>query len=139
MRASRLTAIIFYVTHVARSAAFYRDSLGAAPLFDYGDADSFLALRLGDVEIHLHARQQVDPRLASTWPPEAAFHGAGIALQIHASDLARRRQLIERAGGQILQEASRQPWGAIEMLVADPDGYCILLWEGQKDLDIQTW
>ena len=138
MPVSRLTAVVFYVSQVARSAAFYRDSLGAAPLFDYGDADVFLALRLGDVEIHLHAAQAADDHLASTWPAGAAS-GVGVALHIHASNLARRSQLIQRAGGRVLQEASLQPWGTIEMVAADPDGYRLLLWEGQKALDIQTW
>lgn len=138
MPVSRLTAVILYVTQVAASAAFYRDCLGAAPLFDYGDADAFLALRLGDVEIHLHAAPAPDDHLASTWPAGAAG-GVGIALHIHATDLARRGQLIQRAGGRVLQEASLQPWGTIEMVAADPDGYRFLLWEGQKGLDIQTW
>ena len=138
MPVSRLTAVVLYVAHVAASAAFYRDSLGAAPLFDYGEADAFQALRLGDIEIHLHTAPAADDQLASTWPAGAAG-GVGVALHIHASDLARRGQLIQRAGGRVLQEASLQPWGTIELIAADPDGYRLLLWEGQKGLDIQTW
>ena len=138
MPVPRLTAIVLHVTHVASSAAFYRDCLGAVSLFDYGDTDTFLALRLSDVEIHLHAAQAATEQLASTWPVGAA-NGVGVALHIHASDLTRLSSLIQRAGGQVLQEASPQPWGTIEMVVADPDGFCLLLWEGQHSPNIQTW
>ena len=65
MPVPRLTAIVLHVTHVASSAAFYRDCLGAVSLFDYGDTDTFLALRLSDVEIHLHAAQAATEQLAS--------------------------------------------------------------------------
>ena len=131
MPVSRLTAVVFYVSQVARSAAFYRDSLGAAPLLDYGDADVFLALRLGDVEIHLHAAQAADDHLASTWPAGAAS-GVGVALHIHASNLARRSQLIQRAGGRVLQEASPVSYTHLRAHETVLDLVCRLLLEKKK-------
>jgi predicted enzyme related to lactoylglutathione lyase len=68
-------------------------------------------------------------RPSSPQPPPA--HGMALWLQVREL-AATRRELGER-GVRILREPRREPWGLLEMWIADPDGVRICIVEVPAD------
>jgi catechol 2,3-dioxygenase-like lactoylglutathione lyase family enzyme len=105
----------------ARSHRFYRDTLGLAVYRQFGSPDApGLMFFLGNGLLEVSGRA-TDPA------------GDGISLWIQVRDVhAEHRHLVE-AGVTILREPRREPWGLVEMWVADPDGVRIVLVEIPDD------
>lgn len=138
MPVPRLTAVALYVESVRRSAAFYHSALSAADLVGATPIGDYAVLRLGDVELHLY-----DSALSSAelhLPEEITGpKGLGTALYLHVPNLTKAAAAVQRAGGQVLNGPAEQPWGARELLVADPDGYRLVLWQSSVNADLPTW
>jgi predicted enzyme related to lactoylglutathione lyase len=52
-----------------------------------------------------------------------------VALWLQVRDLAAARQKLGERGVPILREPRREPWGLLEMWIADPDGLRICIVE----------
>ena len=117
----RISLITLAVRDLAVSRRFYVDGLGWEPFLD---VDDVLMLRVGE---HL---------LLSLWASESfttevgqSTLGTGIApitLAHNVSSDAEVDAVLEelaRAGGQIVELATRREWGGYSGYAADPDGY----------------
>ena len=101
---------LLHPTDPERSRVFYRDTLGLAI---YRGPERGTVFFLGGGFLELSGR--------------AASPGHGV-VAAGARAAAARRELGER-GVQILREPRREPWGLLEMWIADPDGVRICLVE----------
>ena len=100
-----------------RSRRFYRDTLGLAVYREFGDRDDpGLVFFLGGG--YLEISGVGDGTTARNF-----------ALWIQVRDLAAERRRLQAAGVEILREPEREPWGLLEMWIADPDGLRIVLVE----------
>lgn len=118
-----LSHLILDVHDVGRSLGFYRDLL-ALPVVreDWFEGHRLAYLNTGPTEILL-VQQPEDPEL----PPDARSNG--VLLKFSVDNLV---ELAERARSQevaILRGLEGEPTGERSMLVADPDGYAVLLSE----------
>ena len=104
------SATIFVVTDVVRSVEHYRDVLGFAMEFTYGEPMSFAGVERDGVVIHL----------------EAASHtkrqpGCG-ALNIFVTDVDALYQELKSRGATTLGEPKNYPWGMRNFGIQDLDG-----------------
>ncbi|TSD95117.1 VOC family protein [Skermania sp. ID1734] len=98
---------------------FYRDTLGLAIAREYPGGTVFFAGQ-GLVEIAGHG--QTDG--------SSTFSGA-IWLQVR--DIGEAQNELASKGVAIVREARREPWGLVEMWIADPDGVSIVVVEVPAD------
>ena len=101
---------------LARSQAFYRDTLGLAVAREFGPPDHpgvvfFLGNGLLEVSGH------------SADPPR------GLALWLQVRDVEGEHARLRSAGVVVRRPPQREPWGLVEMWVEDPDGVAIVLVE----------
>ena len=104
----------------ARSHAFYGDVLGLAVYREFGPPEHpgvvyFLGNGLLEVSGH------------SDRPP------AGLELWLQVRDAAVEHRRLAGAGVTIIRPPRREPWGLVEMWIADPDGVRIALVEIPED------
>jgi catechol 2,3-dioxygenase-like lactoylglutathione lyase family enzyme len=100
-----------------RSRRFYRDTLGLAVSREFGDRDDpGIVFFLGGG--HLEVSGAGDGTAASN-----------LALWIQVRDLADEHERLKAAGVEILRAPEWEPWGLLEMWIADPDGVRIVLVE----------
>ncbi len=102
-----------------RSRAFYRDTL-KLPIFREfatpGGTGTVFFIGGGYLEVSGHADGP---------PPE------GVELWLQVRDIAATRRELD--GVPILREPEREPWGLVEMWLADPDGVRICVVEIPDD------
>ncbi|GAA3579401.1 VOC family protein [Nonomuraea rosea] len=104
-----------------RSRRFYAETLGLAVYREFGPPDApgtVFFLGQGFLEVSGKAESPVSG-------------GPSIWLQVR--DVRREEERLRREGVPILREASVEPWGLIEMWIADPDGHRIVLVEIPSD------
>jgi catechol 2,3-dioxygenase-like lactoylglutathione lyase family enzyme len=108
--------VLLHPTDPERSRVFYRDTLGLAIYreFDSGPERGTVFF-LGGGFLELSGRAAAPPA-----------HSMALWLQVR--ELAAVRELGGR-GVRILREPRREPWGLLEMWIADPDGVRICLVE----------
>ncbi|GAB16517.1 hypothetical protein GOEFS_004_00320 [Gordonia effusa NBRC 100432] len=94
--------------------AFYRDLLGLAIYREYPGGTVFFA---GQSLIEVAGHGDAEP---------SGFSGA-IWLQVR--DVGATAEQLRDLGVEITREARTEPWGLIEMWIADPDGVPIVLVE----------
>ena len=112
--------VLLRLTDSERSRAFYCDALGLAVYREFGSGpERGTVFFLGGGFLELSGR--------AAWP---ATHA--IALWLQVRELAARRELAER-GVPIVREPRREPWGLLEMWIADPDGVRICIVEVPAD------
>jgi predicted enzyme related to lactoylglutathione lyase len=113
--------ILLRPSELARSLRFYRDTLGLAIYREFGSPDApGLVFFLGNGLLEV-----------SGWAMDPP--GEGIVLWIQVRDVhAEHRRLLD-AGVTILREPRREPWGLVELWIADPDGVRIVLVEVPDD------
>ena len=109
--------VLLHPTDPERSRVFYRDTLGLAIYREFGSGpDRGTVFFLGGGFLELSGRAAAPP-------------APGMALWLQVRELAAvRRELAER-GVPILGEPKREPWGLLEMWIADPDGLRICIVE----------
>lgn len=108
-------------TDPERSRVFYGETLGLAVAREFGtgpERGTVYFLGGGHLEVSGRAPEPVRPHLR-LW------------LQVADAEAA-HRELRER-GAEILREPVREPWGLVEMWVADPDGVEICVVEVPAD------
>jgi predicted enzyme related to lactoylglutathione lyase len=113
--------ILLHPTQLHRSQQFYRDILGLAIYREFGSRDApGLVFFLGNGLLEVSGR--------STDPP-----GNAMAIWIQVRDVYGEHKRLLEAGAPILREPRLEPWGLVEMWIADPDGVRIVLVEVPKD------
>jgi predicted enzyme related to lactoylglutathione lyase len=113
--------VLLRPTDPERSRAFYRDALELAVYREFGSG-----LERGTVFFLGGGFLEVSGRAAGP-----ARHGMALWLQVR--DLAMARRELGERGVPILQEPRREPWGLLEMWIADPDGVRICVVEVSAD------
>ena len=104
-----------------RSHRFYRDTLGLAIYREFGSRDApGLVFFLGNGFLEVSGRS-ADP-LASA---------LAIWIQVRNVEVEHRR--LHAAGVPVIREPRLEPWGLVEMWIADPDGVRIVLVEVPED------
>ncbi|MEU8360304.1 VOC family protein [Nonomuraea fuscirosea] len=99
----------------ARSRRFYAETLGLAVYREFGPPDHpGVVFFLGQGLLELSGSS-----------PDGA--GPGVSLWMQVRDVAREEERLRRAGVTVLREARTEPWGLIELWIADPDGHRIVL------------
>ncbi|MFC3963183.1 VOC family protein [Nocardia jiangsuensis] len=95
--------------------AFYRDALGLAIAREYPGGTVLFAGQ-SSIEVAAHGGSG-----------EPSHFGGAIWLQVR--DIADAAAELARAGVRVDREPKREPWGLLEMWIADPDGVPIVLVE----------
>ena len=113
--------VLLRPTELDRSQRFYRDTLGLAVHRQFGTPDApGLVFFLGNGLLEVSGR--------SVGPP-----GDALAIWVQVRDVyAEHRRLLD-LGVPVLREPRQEPWGLVEMWVADPDGVRIVLVEVPED------
>jgi catechol 2,3-dioxygenase-like lactoylglutathione lyase family enzyme len=103
-----------------RSQAFYRDTLGLAVHREFGPpGHRGVVFFAGNGLLEVSGQSDEVPR--------------GIALWLQVRDVAVERATLTAAGVPITREPQQEPWGLVEMWIADPDGVPIVLVEVPED------
>jgi catechol 2,3-dioxygenase-like lactoylglutathione lyase family enzyme len=109
--------VLLHPTDPERSRVFYRDRLGLAIYREFGSGpDRGTVFFLGGGFLELSGRAAASP-------------APGMALWLQVRELAGVRRELAEGGVRVLREPRREPWGLLEMWVADPDGVRICLVE----------
>ncbi|WP_067438037.1 VOC family protein [Nocardioides jensenii] len=113
--------VLLHPSDPERSQRFYRDTLGLAIHRQFGDpAAPGLVFYLGNGLLEVSG-QASEP------------YGGGMVLWIQVRDVhAEHRRLVD-AGVTILREPRLEPWGLVELWVADPDDVRIVIVEIPDD------
>lgn len=96
-----------------RSLAFYRDDLGLAIFREFPGGTVFFT---GNGLLEVSGQGGDGP-------------GEDVVLWLQVRDLAATARELSRRGVRIVREAREEPWGLLEMWIADPDGLRIVLVE----------
>jgi catechol 2,3-dioxygenase-like lactoylglutathione lyase family enzyme len=100
-----------------RSRGFYRDVLGLAIYREFGPAaDPGLVFFAGPGSVEVSG-------------PPADASGGSMMIWLQVRDVHAEHDRLAAAGVRILREPVTEPWGLIEMHIADPDGVPIVLVE----------
>jgi len=104
----------------ARSRAFYGEVLGLAVYREFGPPEHpGVVFFLGNGLLELSGRTDEPPR--------------GLALWLQVRDVAAEHARLVAAGVPVLRAPQLEPWGLIEMWIADPDGISVVLVEIPPD------
>jgi catechol 2,3-dioxygenase-like lactoylglutathione lyase family enzyme len=109
--------VLLHPTDPERSRVFYRDMLGLAVYREFGSGPhQGTVFFLGGGFLELSGRAGVPP-------------APGMALWLQVRELAAARRELAEGGVRILREPKQEPWGLLEMWIADPDGVRICIVE----------
>ncbi|MEU7446177.1 VOC family protein [Streptomyces diastaticus] len=100
-----------------RSRSFYGETLGLAVHREFGtgpERGTVYFLGNGFLEVSGRAAEPVTP---------------GLVLWLQVADVAAAHRELAERGGEVLREPRQEPWGLVEMWIADPDGIRIVLVE----------
>ncbi|GAA0629834.1 VOC family protein [Streptomyces thermocarboxydovorans] len=113
--------VLIRPTDPERSRTFYGEQLGLAVYREFGTGpERGTVYFLGGGFLELSGRAESAP------PP-------GLRLWLQVADVAAaHRELLDK-GVEILRPPVKEPWGLIEMWIADPDGTPIVLVETPAD------
>jgi catechol 2,3-dioxygenase-like lactoylglutathione lyase family enzyme len=113
--------ILLHPSEPGRSHRFYRDTLGLAVYREFGSPDApGLVFFLGNGFLEVSGR--------STDPP-----GGALEIWMQVRDVRLEHERLLAAGVPVLRNPQQEPWGLVEMWLADPDGVRIVLVEVPKD------
>jgi catechol 2,3-dioxygenase-like lactoylglutathione lyase family enzyme len=109
--------VLLHPTDPERSRVFYRDTLGLAIYREFGSGtERGTVFFLGGGFLELSGRAAASP-------------APGMALWLQVRELAGVRRELDERGVPILRDPRREPWGLLEMWIADPDGVRICIVE----------
>jgi catechol 2,3-dioxygenase-like lactoylglutathione lyase family enzyme len=98
-----------------RSRRFYRDVLGLAVVREFGPRDDpGLVFAVGGGHLELSGRGAERPTTAT-------------AVWLQVRDVAAEHARLLAAGADVVRAPRVEPWGLVEMELADPDGLRVLL------------
>ncbi|MFE1753574.1 VOC family protein [Streptomyces anandii] len=107
-----------------RSRVFYGEQLGLAVYREFGtgpERGTVYFLGGGFLELSGRAEAAADPRAAP------------VRLWLQVADAAAAHEELRAKGVEIVRPPVREPWGLVEMWVADPDGIPVVLVEVPAD------
>ncbi|MFG2574006.1 VOC family protein [Streptomyces sp. NPDC048481] len=106
-----------------RSRAFYGEQLGLAVFREFGTGpERGIVYFLGGGFLELSGRA------TAPMPPDPA-----VRLWLQVADAAAAHEELRAEGVEIVRPPVREPWGLVEMWIADPDGTPIVLVEVPAD------
>jgi predicted enzyme related to lactoylglutathione lyase len=109
-----------------RSRAFYRDVLGLAIFREFGTGPTRgTVFFLGGGFLELSGGAEEGPTRA-------------VQLWLQVRDAAAAHAELAAAGVEVLRPPVREPWGLIEMWIADPDGLRIAVVQVPEDHPMRT-
>ncbi|MEV4472454.1 VOC family protein [Nonomuraea sp. NPDC049504] len=103
-----------------RSRRFYAETLGLAVYREFGPPDhpgTVFFLGGGFLEVS----------------GQGAQDGSAHTLWLQVRDVAHEERRLRQAGVTVLREAREEPWGLVELWIADPDGHRVVLVEIPDD------
>lgn len=113
-------------TDPERSRAFYGEQLGLAVYREFGTGpERGVVYFLGGGFLEVSGRSET--------PPDPA----AVRLWLQVPDLAAAHDELRGRGVEIVRPPAREPWGLLEMWIADPDGTPIVLVEVPADHPIR--
>ena len=113
--------ILLRPTDPERSRAFYGEQLGLAVYREFGTgAERGTVFFMGGGFLEVSGR--------SATPPAPA-----VRLWLQVDDVAAAQEELRAKGVDIVRPPVREPWGLVEMWIADPDGTPIVLVEVPAD------
>lgn len=102
--------ILLRPSDLSASQAFYRDVLGLAVAREFGPPEHpGIVFFLGGALLEVSGAGPAEDR-------------AGMELWMQVRDVRAEHQRLRAAGVTVLREPRTEPWGLIEMWIADPDG-----------------
>ncbi|MBM3644784.1 MAG: VOC family protein [Alphaproteobacteria bacterium] len=107
-------APVFRVSDFATALAYYRDTLGFAVTFQWGEPTFYACLRRGELDLHINASP--DPRR----PPGASLVCGFV------SDVDGLYSELSGRGARIATPPQTLPYGMREFNLEDLDGNCIV-------------
>jgi len=110
---------ILFVRNVSASAAFFREKLGFAIDFLYGEPPFYGSVSRGDACLHLRFVHR--PNFAELAAREVSL----ILATVEVSDVQGLFEELEQRGVDFAQVPTKQPWGGRDFHVRDPDGNVI--------------
>lgn len=111
-------------TDPGRSRAFYGEQLGLAVSREFGTGEERgVVYFLGGGFLELSGRSRTPPM-----PPAPA-----VRLWLQVPDVAAAHDELRAKGVEIVRPPVKEPWGLVEMWIADPDGTPIVLVEVPAD------
>ncbi|MFG2291803.1 VOC family protein [Streptomyces sp. NPDC048603] len=113
--------ILLRPTDPERSRAFYGGTLGLAVHREFGTGpERGTVYFLGGGFLEVSGRADDPP-------------GSGLRLWLQVEDVHEAHQELHARGAEVLRPPQREPWGLIEMWIADPDGVRIAVVEVPAD------
>ncbi|MCX5374481.1 VOC family protein [Streptomyces sp. NBC_00015] len=113
-------------TDPERSRGFYGEQLGLAVYREFGTGpERGVVYFLGGGFLEVSGRSET--------PPDPA----AVRLWLQVPDLAAAHDELRARGVEIVRPPVREPWGLLEMWIADPDGTPIVLVEVPADHPIR--
>ncbi|KMO95145.1 VOC family protein [Streptomyces roseus] len=118
--------VLLTPTDPARSRAFYGATLGLAVYREFGTGpERGTVYFLGGGFLEVSGRAETPP-------------APGLRLWLQVADAqAAYEELLER-GAEVLRPPRREPWGLIEMWLADPDGVRVAVVEVPEDHPLRS-
>lgn len=114
--------VLLHPRELARSRRFYGDTLGLAVSREFGNpADPSVVFFLGGGFLEVSG------------PPAEQPAGDPVALWLQVRDVGAEHSRLAALGVPILRPPRQEPWGLVEMWIADPDGVRIVLVEVPVD------
>jgi uncharacterized glyoxalase superfamily protein PhnB len=111
-------ATVLYVKSMPAALAYYRDKLGFATQFTWGEPPEYVCLCLDAAAIHLNAYQ----------PPAATS-----VLCIFCRGVDALHDSLAARGATISREIMTHPYGMRDFIVTDPDGHQLIFGEGTSE------
>ncbi len=113
--------VLLTPTDTARSQRFYGEVLGLAVAREFGPPEHRgVVFFLGGGFLEVSGQAQAPP-------------GPGLSLWLQVRDVAAEHERLAAAGVAIVRPPRKEPWGLVEMWIADPDGVAIVLVEIPAD------
>ncbi|MEU9225436.1 VOC family protein [Streptomyces massasporeus] len=113
--------ILLRPTDPERSRAFYGEQLGLAVYREFGTgAERGTVFFMGGGFLEVSGRSETPPAPA-------------VRLWLQVADVAAAEEELRAKGVDIVRPPVKEPWGLVEMWIADPDGTPIVLVEVPAD------
>jgi catechol 2,3-dioxygenase-like lactoylglutathione lyase family enzyme len=114
--------VLLRTPHPVRSQAFYRDRLGLAVYREFGPpGHPGVVFFLGNGLLEVSG--QVSGRVSGPAPDGPA----NLELWLQVRDVEAEHARLAALGVPVLRPPRTEPWGLVEMWIADPDGVRIVL------------
>jgi predicted enzyme related to lactoylglutathione lyase len=117
--------VLLRPTDLERSRAFYRDDLGLAIYREFGPwEERGTVFFLGGGFLEVSGRSETPP-------------APGLELWLQVPDVEAAHARLTERGVTVLREPRREPWGLVELWIADPDGVRVCVVEVPEDHPIR--